>query len=160
MGRNRGQVSWVSLLMLISLLLFKGVAAAAMLCCGPDHSAHSEHSSVQSKPSATDHSMMADHNHHHTEVHAQTSTMPEHSEHYMLMDDHQNMTMDNSAHQLTTDHQSSCSGCAVSCAAAVLMMDPSDVLPEPQQNERILSSTSLVFPLTLASLERPPRLYS
>lgn len=150
MGRNRGQVSWVSLLMLISLLLFKGVAAAAMLCCGPDHTAHSEHSSVQSKPSAMDHSMMSGHSHHNAELPSQASDMSE----------HQQMMADDSVNQLMNDHQSSCSGCAVSCAAAVLMINPSDFIPEPPQNERISSLTSSVFPLTLASLERPPRLYS
>ncbi|HJS16872.1 MULTISPECIES: hypothetical protein [Rheinheimera] len=150
MNRNRGQVSWVSLLMLISLLLFKGVAAAAMLCCGPEHTAHSEHSSVQSKPSVMDHSMMSGHSHHNAELPAQASDMSE----------HQQMMVDDSVNQLMNDHASSCSGCAVSCAAAVLMVNPSDFIPEPPQNERILSLTSSVFPLTLASLERPPRLYS
>ena len=159
MNRNRGQVSWVSLLMLISLLLFKGVAAAAMLCCGPDHSAHSGHSSIQSNASATDHHMMADHRHHNAEMDAQASTMLEHSEHNAAMNDHQMMT-DVSADQLTNDHQSSCSGCAVSCAAAVLMLNPSDFMPEPAQNERILSFTPLVYPLTQPGLERPPRLHS
>ena len=145
--------------MLISLLLFKGVAAAAMLCCGPDHSAHSEHSSVQSKPSAMDHNMMSGHSHHNAELPAQTNSLADQAEHYQLMNAHQTMT-DDSVNQLMNEHQSSCSGCAVSCAAAVLMINPSDFIPEPPQNERILSLTSLVFPLTLASLERPPRLYS
>lgn len=155
MNRNRGQVSWVSLLMLISLLLFKGVAAAAMLCCGPDHTAHSEHSSVQSKPSAMVHSMMNGHCHHNAELPAQASDMSEHQ-----ACDHHQMTADDSVSQLMNDHQSSCSGCAVSCAAAVLMINPPDFIAAPPQNERILSLTSSVFPLTLASLERPPRLYS
>lgn len=159
MNRNRGQVSWVSLLMLISLLLFKGVAAAAMLCCGPDHSAHSEHSSTQSKPLAMDHNMMSGHSHHNAELSAQASSMPDHSEHYQFMNDQQ-MMADDSVNQFMNDHQSSCSGCAVSCAAAVLMINPSDFITAPPQNERILSSTSLVFPLTLSGLERPPRLYS
>jgi aldehyde:ferredoxin oxidoreductase len=141
--------------MLISLLLFKGVAAAAMLCCGPEHSAHTEHSSIQSKPSAMAHSMMSEHSHHNTEMPAQTSDMPEHQ-----ACDHHQMMADDSVNQFMNDHQSSCSGCAVSCAAAVLMINPSDFIPEPPQNERILSLTSLVSPLTLASLERPPRLYS
>jgi aldehyde:ferredoxin oxidoreductase len=141
--------------MLISLLLFKGVAAAAMLCCGPEHSAHTEHSSIQSKPTAMAHSMMSEHSHHNTEMPAQTSDMPEHQ-----ACDHHQMMADDSVNQFMNDHQSSCSGCAVSCAAAVLMINPSDFIPEPPQNERILSLTSLVSPLTLASLERPPRLYS
>lgn len=141
--------------MLISLLLFKGVAAAAMLCCGPDHTAHSEHPSVQSKPSAMDHSMMSGHNHHNAELPAQAIDMSEHQ----ACDHHQMMT-DDSVNQFMNDHQSSCSGCAVSCAAAVLMINPSDFIPEPPENERILSLTSSVFPLTLPGLERPPRLYS
>lgn len=159
MYKKRGQVSWVSLLVLISLLLFKGVAAAAMLCCGPEHSAHSEHSSVQSNSSTMDHHMMSGHSHHNSELPVQASTMTDQSEHYQLMNDHQIMA-DDSVNQFMNDHQSSCSGCAVSCAAAVLMINPSDFIPEPPQNERILSLTSLVVPLTLASLERPPRLYS
>lgn len=155
MNRNRGQVSRVSLLVLISLLLFKGVAAAAMLCCGPDHTAHSEHSSVQSKPSAMDHSMMNGHSHHNAELPAQASDMSEHQNF-----GHHQMMADDSVNQFINDHQSSCSGCAVSCAAAVLMSNPSDFIPEPPQNERILSLTSSVFPSPLASLERPPRLHS
>jgi hypothetical protein len=155
MNRKRGQVSWIGLLVLISLLLFKGVAAAAMLCCGPDHSAHSVHSSVESTPSAMDHSMMSGHSHHNTELPAQASSIPEHQ-----ACDHHQMMADDSVNQFMNDHQSSCSSCAVSCAAAVLMINPSDFIAEPPQNERILSLTSLVVPLTLASLERPPRLYS
>lgn len=155
MNRNRGQVSWVSLLVLIGLLLFKGVAAAAMLCCGPDHTAHSEHSSVQSKTPAMDHSMMSGLSHHNAELSAQANDMSEHQ-----ACDHHQMMADESVNQFMNDHQSSCSGCAVSCASAVLMSNPSDFIPEPPQNERILSLTSLVFPLTLAGLERPPRLHS
>ena len=155
MYKKRGQVSWVSLLVLISLLLFKGVAAAAMLCCGPDHSAHSEHSSVQSNSSTMDHHMMGEHSHHNAELPAQASDISEHQ-----ACDHHQMIADDSVNQFMNDHQSSCSGCAISCAAAVLMINPSDFIPEPPQNERILSLTSLVVPLTLASLERPPRLYS
>jgi|GEM_PF-4056292 len=141
--------------MLISLLLFKGVAAAAMLCCGPDHTAHSEHSSIQSKPSAMAHSMMSGHSHHNAELPAQASDTPEHQAY-----DHYQMMADDSVNQFMNDHQSSCSGCAVSCAAAVLMINPSDFIAAPPQNERILSFTFSIFPLTLASLERPPRLYS
>lgn len=99
--------------------------------------------------------MMSGHSHHNAELPAQASDMSEHQ----ACDDHQ-MMADDSVNQLMNDHQSSCSGCAVSCAAAVLMINPSDFIPEPPQNERILSLTSSVFPLTLASLERPPRLYS
>ena len=138
--------------MLISLLLFKGVAAAAMLCCGPDHS---DHSSSQSVLSAMDHSMMSGHSHHNAELPAQASDMTEHQ-----ACDHHQMMADNSVNQLTNDHKSSCSGCAVSCAAAVLMSNPSDFIPQPPQNERILSLTSSVFALTISGLERPPRLYS
>ncbi|MGY5796524.1 hypothetical protein [Rheinheimera faecalis] len=94
--------------------------------------------------------MMSGHSHHNAEMPAQASDMSE----------HQQMMVDDSVNQLMNDHASSCSGCAVSCAAAVLMVNPSDFIPEPPQNERILSFTSSVFPLTLASLERPPRLYS
>ncbi len=141
--------------MLISLLLFKGVAAAAMLCCGPDDSAHSEHSSIQSKPSAMAHNMMSEHSHHNAELPAQASGMQEHQ-----ACDHHQMMADDSVNQFINDHQSSCSGCAVSCAAAVLMINPADFIPDPPQNERIFSLTSLVSPLTLSSLERPPRLYS
>lgn len=102
---------------------------------------------------------MSGHSHHNAELPAQTNSMADQSEHHQLMNAHQMMT-DDSVNQLMNDHQSSCSGCAVSCAAAVLMINPSDFIPEPPQNERILSLTSLVFSLTLASLERPPRLYS
>lgn len=93
---------------------------------------------------------MSGHSHHNAELPSQASDMSE----------HQQMMADDSVNQLMNDHQSSCSGCAVSCAAAVLMINPSDFIPEPPQNERISSLTSSVFPLTLASLERPPRLYS
>lgn len=48
-------MSWVSIVVLISLLLFKGVAAAAMLCCGPEHSAHSELQSGHSQPPIAEH---------------------------------------------------------------------------------------------------------
>ncbi len=138
--------------MLISLLLFKGVAAAAMLCCGPDHS---EHSSVQSKPSAMAHNMMSEHGHHNAELPAQASDMPEHQscDHHQIMSDH-------SVPQLVNDHQSSCSGCAVSCSAAVMMINTSDFIPAPPQNERIFSLTPLVFSQTSSGLERPPRLFS
>ena len=102
-----------------------------------------------------DHSMMSGHSHHNTELPARASSIPEHQ-----ACDHHQMIADDSVNQFMNDHQSSCSGCAVSCAAAVLMVNPSDFIPEPPQNERILSLTSLVVPLTLASLERPPRLYS
>ncbi|MBU1620931.1 MAG: hypothetical protein KJ556_11730 [Gammaproteobacteria bacterium] len=150
MNRNRGRVSRVTLLVLISLLLFKGVAAAAMLCCGPDHS---EHQASHSQSSETDHSMVQQHGHHSVAV--EHNSMPDGSD-QQVMDEpqlvDQQMMMDT--------HQLSCSGCAVSCAAAVLMVNPSDFMAEPAQNERILGFTPLVFPLTASGLERPPRLYS
>ena len=133
MNRNRGQISRLTLLMLIGLLLFKGVAAAAMLCCGPDHS--SKHSQMP------EHQMMTEHSHHH---------MSEHSDHQLAINDSGNLDMD--------DHEFSCPGCAVSCAVAVLMMNPSDFAAVPPQTERIISFNSLVLPLTLSGLERPPRL--
>ncbi|WP_233080427.1 hypothetical protein [Rheinheimera soli] len=151
MNRNRGQVSWVSLIVLISLLLFKGVAAAAMLCCGPDHAAHP---ASHSKSSDTDHSMMEHHGHHTAAV--EHNSMPVGSDHQLLDElqtiDDQVMMMDM--------HQLSCSGCAVSCAAAVLMVNPADFIADPVQNERFLSFTPFLFPLTGSGLERPPRLYS
>ncbi len=149
MNRNQGPVSWISLTVLISLLLFKGVAAAAMLCCGPDHSAHSQSSAVNqhlmmdsSAAHNADHN--ADHSHHTTKTDTPTGAMTDSTDHLLTTD----------------DHSSSCSGCAVSCAAAVLMLNPSDSMPEPPQNERFLSLTLLVFPLTSSGLERPPRFYS
>jgi hypothetical protein len=135
MNRNRGKISRLTLLMLIGLLLFKGVAAAAMLCCGPDHS--SKHSQMP------EHQMMTEHSHH---------SMPEHSDHQPVLNDSGNLTVD--------DHELSCPGCAVSCAAAVLMINPSDFIAAPPQTERIISFNSLVLPLTLSGLERPPRLFS
>lgn len=140
MNRNRGQVSWVSLIVLISLLLFKGVAAAAMLCCGPDHT---EHPVSHSQSSNTDHNQMEHHAHHSAAVE---------SNHSMS---------DGSDQQMMTDtHQLSCSGCAVSCAPAVLMINPADFIAEPAQNERIASFIPFLLPLTASGLERPPRLYS
>ena len=135
MNRNRGQLSRLTLLMLIGLLLFKGVAAAAMLCCGPDHSiSHSQ---------TSEHQMMPEHSHH---------SMPEHSDHQLAVND--------SAYLMMDDHDLSCPGCAVSCAAAVLMINPSDFIAAPAQTERIISFNSLILPLTLSGLERPPRLFS
>lgn len=98
---------------------------------------------------------MNGHSHHNAELPAQASDMSEHQ-----ACDHHQMMADNSVNQLTNDYKSSCSGCAVSCAAAVLMSNPSDFIPQPPQNERILSLTSSVFALTISGLERPPRLYS
>lgn len=140
MNRNRGQVSWVSLMILISLLLFKGVAVAAMLCCGPDHS---EHTSSHSQLAANEHSHMAVHGHHTAEMNAKTTMMT-----------------DNSNHQMTAEHASSCPGCAVSCATAALMINPSDFISDLSKTERIISFTPFVIPLTSSGLERPPRLHS
>lgn len=162
MNSNKGPISWVSIVVLISLLLFKGVAAAAMLCCGPEHSAHSELQSDHSQ-SATAHSMidqstidhdMADHDM------AAHSTM-DHSQHSSQVHSATTDMQQLSASQLQNDeHQSSCSGCAVSCTAAVLILNPSELLAEQAKTERIFSVTPFVFPLTSTGLERPPRLYS
>lgn len=150
MNRNRGRVSWVSLLLLISLLLFKGVAAAAMLCCGP---AHSKHPASHLQALNADHSMMEHHSHQTAET-QNHSSMPDGSD-LRIMDELQPME-----HQMMDAHQLSCSGCAVSCAAAVLMINPADFMAEPPQNERIFNLTPLLFSLTASGLERPPRLYS
>lgn len=150
MNRNRGQVSWIRLLLLISLLLFKGVAAAAMLCCGPDHS---EHPASHSQSSDTDHSMMEHHSHHSAAV--EQNSIAGDSDHHIMG---QLQTLD---YPMTMDtHQLSCSGCAVSCASAVLMVNPADFFADPVQNERFLSFTPFLIPLTGSGLERPPRLHS
>lgn len=121
-----------------------------MLCCGPDHSVHPASHSLSSD---TDHSMMEHHGHRSAAV--EHNSMPDGSDH-QLMDELQ--TMDD---QMMMDmHQLSCSGCAVSCAAAVLMVNPADFIADPVQNERIVSFTPFLFPLTGSGLERPPRLYS
>ncbi|WP_152342871.1 hypothetical protein [Rheinheimera sp. KL1] len=142
MNRNQGQTPWLRLMVLISLLLFKGVAAAAMLCCGPDHGSHSTSSSHHQNSGTTAH-QMSDHRAHSTEQHAE-----------MMEQQDQDADLSNAG------HKSSCSGCAISCASAVLMMDPCGIPPEKNQTERIFSSTSFLFPLTSSGLERPPRLYS
>ena len=142
MNRNQGQTPWLRLMVLISLLLFKGVAAAAMLCCGPDHGSHSTSSSHHPNSGTTAH-QMSDHRAHSTEQHAE-----------MMEQQDQDADLSNAG------HKSSCSGCAISCASAVLMMDPCGIPPEKNQTERIFSSTSFLFPLTSSGLERPPRLYS
>jgi hypothetical protein len=142
MNRNQGQTPWLRLMVLISLLLFKGVAAAAMLCCGPDHGSHSTSSSHHQNSVTTAH-QMSDHRAHSTEQHAE-----------MMEQQDQDADLSNAG------HKSSCSGCAISCASAVLMMDPCGIPPEKNQTERIFSSTSFLFPLTSSGLERPPRLYS
>jgi hypothetical protein len=142
---------------LISLLLFKGVAAAAMLCCGPEHSAHSElqsdHSQFIAVHSMMEHSAMGhdmadhspmDHSQHLSQVHSPTTDMQQLS----------------ASQQQGDEHQSSCSGCAVSCTAAVLLLNPSELTAEQAKTERIFSVTPFIFPLTSAGLERPPRLYS
>jgi hypothetical protein len=87
---------------------------------------------------------MSDHRAHNPEQHAETMAQQDQAD----------------ADLTHAGHQSSCSGCAISCASAVLMMEPSGMAPEKNQTERILSSTSFVFPLTSSGLERPPRLYS
>ncbi len=143
MNRNQGQTPWLRLMVLISLLLFKGVAAAAMLCCGPDHGSHSTSSSHHPNSGTTAH-QMSDHRAHSTEQHAE------------MMEQQDQVDADLS----NAGHKSSCSGCAISCASAVLMMDPCGIPPEKNQTERIFSSTSFLFPLTSSGLERPPRLYS
>ena len=142
MNRNQGQTPWLRLMVLISLLLFKGVAAAAMLCCGPDHGSHSTSSSHHQNSVTTAH-QMSDHRAHSTEQHAE-----------MMEQQDQDSDLSNAG------HKSSCSGCAISCASAVLMMDPCGIPPEKNQTERILSSNPIVFPLTSSGLERPPRLHS
>ncbi|WP_288740169.1 hypothetical protein [uncultured Rheinheimera sp.] len=142
MNRNQGQTPWLRLMVLISLLLFKGVAAAAMLCCGPDHGSHSTSSSHHPNSGTTAH-QMSDHRAHSTEQHAE-----------MMEQQDQDADLSNAG------HKSSCPGCAISCASAVLMMDPCGIPPEKNQTERIFSSTSFLFPLTSSGLERPPRLYS
>jgi hypothetical protein len=157
MNSSNSPMSWVSIVVLISLLLFKGVAAAAMLCCGPEHSAHSELQSGHSQSPVAehhqvDHSAMGHNMANHSSVDqdqlAQTTDAP--------VDLHQH-----GAAQLQNDeHQSSCSGCAVSCAAAVLMLNPAERLAEQAKTERIFSFTPFVFPLTIKGLERPPRFYS
>ncbi|GAA0659543.1 hypothetical protein [Rheinheimera tangshanensis] len=142
MNRNQGQTPWLRLMVLISLLLFKGVASAAMLCCGPDHSSHSTSSSHHPNSGTTAH-QMSDHRAHSTEQHAE-----------MMEQQDQDSDLSNAG------HKSSCPGCAISCASAVLIMDPCGIPPEKNQTERIFSSTSFLFPLTSSGLERPPRLYS
>lgn len=59
MNNTQGPIYWISVMVLISLLLFKGVASAAMWCCGPagqDHSAHHQTTMPVHQ--------MADHMHH------------------------------------------------------------------------------------------------
>lgn len=134
MNKKRGQVSWISLVMLISLFLFKGVASAAMLCCGPDHGGHSEHQASQ----------LSDHN------------LTDHSEHHDSS--HQDPMSESSA--LPDEHQSTCSVCAISCTQALMLLDSLDLPTDHQQNERILSFTPTLYLLTDSGLERPPRFYS
>jgi hypothetical protein len=134
MNKKRGQVSWVGLMMLISLLLFKGVASAAMLCCGPDHSAHSEH--------PTSHQM--------------TDAYADHSAHSTDIEQDSNFTSSTAP----DEHQSSCSDCAISCTSAVMLLDGLNMPPDQHQTERIFSFTPTVYPLTGSALERPPRFYS
>jgi len=143
MNRNQGQVSWISVVVIISLLLFKGVAAAAMLCCGPDHGSHSG-TSAHHALSAAEKELMHEHSAHSSAQHAAMMAQQDLSD---------SDTKD-------SGYQSSCSGCAVSCTAAVLMINPSENLSEKNQTERILSSTPFVFPLTASGLERPPRCHS
>jgi hypothetical protein len=139
MNSNQGHTPWLRLMVLISLLLFKGVATAAMLCCGPDHSNH-----LMSQP-------------HHQSADTATHQVIDHSAH--SAEQHADMVMPQ-MHDSDPQHngqQSSCSGCAVSCTTAMVMMDPSGKLPEKNQAERIFSSNSLLFSLTSSGLERPPR---
>lgn len=84
-----------------------------------------------------------DHSHHSAELHAEMMSMH-----------------DLSASEVPGDnHQSSCSDCAFSCTSAVLMISPSELLPEQLHTERILSFTPFVPPLTSSGLERPPRFF-
>lgn len=63
-------------------------------------------------------------------------------------------------HLMTDQQQFSCTGCAVSCAAAALMCNPDEFISEMTQNERFLCFTPFIFPLIASGLERPPRLHS
>jgi hypothetical protein len=138
MNKTSGQVSWLSLLLLISLLLFKGVAVAAMLCCGLGHNTH---------PTAV-------------ETNAEHGHDTGHSHHSVSSPEAQQSTTEHQLSEMaqTHDHSSnSCSGCAVSCTAAVLLMDNPMLSYEQYLAERILSSDPLLVPLTSSGLDRPPR---
>jgi hypothetical protein len=153
MNRKRGQVSTLTLLMLISLLLFKGVAAAAMFCCGPEHSTHAKNAPVQHQAVSTHQDVMTSHCHDAAPEPLQiSSTQQDHAEQTSL-DHHLNKD-----HQVNKDQQNSCSGCAASCASIVLLNNSTGFLAEPITSDRIHSSTVALLSLTHSGLERPPRL--
>lgn len=144
MNRKRGQVSTLTLLMLISLLLFKGVAAAAMFCCGPEHSTHAKNAPVQHQAVSTHQDAMTSHCHDAASDPLQISSIQQ-----------DQTSLD---HQVNKDQRYSCSGCAASCTALVLLSNTAGVLVEPITSDRIHSSTVALLSLTHSGLERPPRL--
>lgn len=147
MNRKRGQVSTLTLLALISLLLFKGVAAAAMFCCGPHNSTHAKNAPEQHQSVGTHQDAMTSHCHDVTPVPLQiSSTQQDHAEQTKLH------------HQMNTDQQYSCSGCAASCASIVLFNNTVGFLAEPIASDRIQSGTQPLLSFTPSGLERPPRL--
>ena len=144
MNRKRGQVSTLTLLMLISLLLFKGVAAAAMFCCGPEHSTHAKNAPVQHQAVSTHQDAMTSHCHDASSDPLQISSIQQ-----------DQTSLD---HQVNKDQHYSCSGCAASCASIVLLNNTTGFLAEPITSDRIHSSTVALLSLPHSGLERPPRL--
>lgn len=171
MNRRQGTISCIGVMVLISLLLFNGVASAAMLCCGPDHNSHTQSSSALHGSASADH-QSTDHQStgHHLTEHSITehqSADHQRSTHYSA--EHSADSLHHHAEppeqqydstQIANEHQSSCSSCAVSCTTAVLLWEPSDMLSEFSPTERIVSLCHFLLPLTSSGLERPPRLYS
>lgn len=133
MNTTPGPTSWISVLFLISALLFQGVASAAMLCCSPADSGQMDHGSMKS---------------HQHQMHKESSTADLQQHHA-------------AEHAGAEQHDTApCPGCAAGCTAAAMIVNSIGQLSDTLQPERIVNQAELTIALTSSGLERPPRLIS